>query len=706
MPTEQGIKNIDDWLFQKYGNSQAINNYNGSDTNTAILETLAKEYGGFIDSYKASKWTIEKVKQEIDAGRPVIVAVTGEPLGQTYGGHFLVVKGYTATDIITNDPGKTAGNSLYYNNTNFSKAMESQKGAAVVVMPKLKILSQSVYCNDQDCSITTVMPGDKLTFIYNINNPMPDTIANIRLGAQIKTSDPQGTWIDDPSNDKTISAISGIHDYSRNFIIPQSIASGFYDTRGVILNHETGTWIDSKELTHVFEIKEKPKPESKLDLVFLIDTTGSMWDDIEQVKLSANEIIGALDSKGLDYRVAIANYKDYPNLPYGEPTDYTYKLNLPFATKDNKQDIINAINGLSASGGADWRESVYSALVNAMTDANKDSANLDNYGWRKGVFKAIIIMGDAPPHSPEPWEGGHTLNDAEYWSRNIDPVRVYSVVVGYDSDAYAAFSEISEKTGGKAYLSPTANDVAAAIIKAIEDIGNDYKVYVDITPIQNETSPGSSAAYSVNITNKGNIADVYNVSLETENIAGYYRGYPLKIKHSWIAFNDSRAELDPAMSEVRPLTINVPQNWAGMENVTYNFSITVKSKTDESVSNKSNAELKVKSNKKSMAEYSKLETIWLSELVESSSIDVEIKNSLLDKLTNATSRLDSAIDNINSGKIKTADNMLSASQNIMSAFANQVEAQYDKKISQPDAEMLKEKADQIMEDIEKAKCET
>jgi len=115
------------------------------------------------------------------------------------------------------------------------------------------------------------------------------------------------------------------------------------------------------------------------------------------------------------------------------------------------------------------------------------------------------------------------------------------------------------------------------------------------------------------------------------------------------------------------------------------------------------AELKVKANKRSMVEYSKLEIQWLTKMIESSSVDQEIKNSLLDKSTSAGLKLDQAILNIDSGKIKTANNMLSASQNIMSAFINQVEAQYDKKIMQPDTIQLEEKADQIMENVEKAK---
>ena len=453
---------------------------------------------------------------------------------------------------------------------------------------------------------------------------------------------------------------------------------------------------------HFYRLGIIDSTQPKLDLIILIDTTGSMGGEINQVKVSANEIVEALDSTGFDYRVAVADYRDYPELPYGGSSDYLYNLNLPFS--NNKDSIISSINGLTLGWGADWRESVYSALVMSMTDVNKDITNSDNYGWRNGVSKAIIIMGDAPPHIPEPWIGGYALSDVTYWSENIDPIVVYSIVVGYDSTTYVAFSKISEGTGGKVYSAETASEVADAIIEAIGDIGtDDHGVNVEITPAHNEVSPEDSVAYSVNITNKGNIADVYNVSFEAENILGSYRGHPMAIQSSWIVFNSAQVTFNSEMSEVRPLTITVPENWAGMEDMVYSFDVIAISTTNTSIGNTSSAELKVKANNKSMIEYSKLEIQWLAELVDGSDIDRGIKNSLLTKLTNAESKADRALVDLDNGKIKTADNMLQASRNLINAFANQVDAQYDKKIMQPDAEILKEKANQIMEDLEKAK---
>jgi hypothetical protein len=441
-----------------------------------------------------------------------------------------------------------------------------------------------------------------------------------------------------------------------------------------------------------------PPSLPKLDLIFLVDTTGSMWDDIDAVKASANEIVEALDSEGLDYRVAIADYRDYPELPYGGEMDYVYNLDLPFS--NDKDSIISAINGLSLGWGADEPESVYSALVHSMEDPNKDPANSANSGWRNGVAKAIIILADAQPQNPEPWSGGHTLADVISISESIDPVLVYSVIIGSSESAYEAFAEISEGTNGNVYTSPTANDVVAAILEAIGDISEPPEnrgVLVDITPSINEVIADNSVGYTVNVTNIGALNDIYDISLELNNFVGFQRGYPAAIQSSWVNFNSAQITLDPGMSEVRPLTATVPGNWAGMEDVTYNFNVTATSITNVSIINTSSAELKVKADRRSMAEYSKLEIQWLAEMIK----DSEIKNALLAKLTNAEAKVDQAIVSVNNDK--QFDSSLNTAQNVMNAFINQVEAQYDKKIMQPDAETLKEKANQILQDLETAK---
>ena len=155
-PTTDDIKAIDDWLYQNYGDP--IDNYNGyfTDHTKLKLEALAQGYGSFIYSYETDKWDLARVKQEIDGGRPVIVAIAGELTGNYIGdddawhttdrdystnGHWLVVKGYSDTDVICNDPGTSHGHNIYYDNDEFSNAMwgwsdtSGWDGAVCVVVP-------------------------------------------------------------------------------------------------------------------------------------------------------------------------------------------------------------------------------------------------------------------------------------------------------------------------------------------------------------------------------------------------------------------------------------------------------------------------------------------------------------------------------------------------------------------------------------------
>jgi uncharacterized repeat protein (TIGR01451 family) len=143
----------------------------------------------------------------------------------------------------------------------------------------------------------------------------------------------------------------------------------------------------------------------KVDLAFAIDTTGSMGDDLARVKADITEkILPKLAGITPDYRVAVTNFKDHPSYPYGSWGDYPYRANLAFSTDDDA--IKGAINSLYASGGADWPESVHSGLMGAIRG--------DGIGaWRENTKKVVILMGDAPPHDPEPFTGYTTDSVAE-----------------------------------------------------------------------------------------------------------------------------------------------------------------------------------------------------------------------------------------------------------------------------------------------------
>ncbi len=197
------------------------------------------------------------------------------------------------------------------------------------------------------------------------------------------------------------------------------------------------------------------KPDAKLDLVFCLDITGSMVDDIDAVKDAAENIVNQISVGVSDYRVAIIGYRDFGDTTMFE--DYSFS--------SNKSSIITNINALSVTGGGDTPEAVYEALIRAINNENNCTG-----GWRDGVAKIIILMGDAPPHEEN--DGAnyqYTLSDVIAAAEAVDPAIVYSIVVGDDATTNTKFGALSTGTGGSKFTAETADDVVEAIESAVEE---------------------------------------------------------------------------------------------------------------------------------------------------------------------------------------------------------------------------------------------
>ncbi len=215
------------------------------------------------------------------------------------------------------------------------------------------------------------------------------------------------------------------------------------------------------------------------DIAFVIDTTGSMDDDIAAVQAAAAQIVNTIATSGDDYRVALIDFRDFPYWPYGDVSDYPAQLALDFTA--DQPTIINAINGLTIGYGEDWPESVYSGVMEAV-----------ELQWRADAEKLIILMGDAPPHDPEP-ETGYTSDSViaaanaggtpmqlglmassamTTTAANGTPIHIYPVLIGDDTDAEAAFLGLADGTGGMMFQAATATEVTGVILDAISTAAN------------------------------------------------------------------------------------------------------------------------------------------------------------------------------------------------------------------------------------------
>lgn len=139
-------------------------------------------------------------------------------------------------------------------------------------------------------------------------------------------------------------------------------------------------------------------PIKKLDVLFVIDRTGSMSDVINQVKETAINIMNNIKGKVPDSQFGVMAFQDYPgsySYPgyssiYGGPTDKPFEL-LQTIT-DNTDVIISSINSIYATGGGDGPESYTRVLFEAANGTPN---------WRSDSKKVVILLGDAPTHDED-----------------------------------------------------------------------------------------------------------------------------------------------------------------------------------------------------------------------------------------------------------------------------------------------------------------
>lgn len=196
-------------------------------------------------------------------------------------------------------------------------------------------------------------------------------------------------------------------------------------------------------------------PGGKYDLVFAIDTTGSMSPYIRSVVTAASTIVNTLDAAHADYRVGVVDYKD-ADFGCG---DYDSVVDLPFS--QDRTSILAALDALQSkvSGGCDIPEDVYSGVDKALS-----------MPWRNGVTKSVIFMGDAPGHEPEPHSGLTRAKVAAH-AFAVDPAQAYGILVGPDAEAHDFDQALADATAGRTFdATGDPSQAGAAFVEAIKAI--------------------------------------------------------------------------------------------------------------------------------------------------------------------------------------------------------------------------------------------
>ncbi|MCL2213418.1 MAG: VWA domain-containing protein [Oscillospiraceae bacterium] len=135
--------------------------------------------------------------------------------------------------------------------------------------------------------------------------------------------------------------------------------------------------VSGDSLTLELQANSQPRP---LDLMFMIDTTGSMGDELTYIQTELADIIRRVDTGTQDnpLRLSVNFYRDYGD-------EYVVR---PFPFTTNINGAIRDLQAQYAAGGGDTPEAVHRALQNAIHE----------HEWRENSTRLMFLVLDAPPH--------------------------------------------------------------------------------------------------------------------------------------------------------------------------------------------------------------------------------------------------------------------------------------------------------------------
>lgn len=168
---------------------------------------------------------------------------------------------------------------------------------------------------------------------------------------------------------------------------------------------------------------------ARLDLVFLIDATGSMADEIHKLKLSLRRIaaeVAALPSRP-DLCFGLVAYRDRGDAFVLRSHDFTNDLNA----------FQQVLDRLHAAGGGDYPEALNEALHETV----------HRLSWRgDGATRLVVLLADAPPHL----DRDGPRYDEDMMAALGKGIKVFSVgASGLDRQGEVIFRQVAQYTGGR-----------------------------------------------------------------------------------------------------------------------------------------------------------------------------------------------------------------------------------------------------------------
>lgn len=174
-----------------------------------------------------------------------------------------------------------------------------------------------------------------------------------------------------------------------------------------------------------------PPAETRLDVLFLIDTTGSMADEIQQLKDNIRLIAQRIDALPArpDVRYAMTVYRDRGDVYTSRTFEFTPDVSF----------FAEGLAQVEADGGGDYPEDLHEGLHKAVRVPE----------WRvEETVSLIFLVADAPPQL------GYGDQEFDYVSEMQAAagrgIKIYPIASsGLDEQGEYIFRQLAQYTGGR-----------------------------------------------------------------------------------------------------------------------------------------------------------------------------------------------------------------------------------------------------------------
>lgn len=249
---------------------------------------------------------------------------------------------------------------------------------------------------------------------------------------------------------------------------------------GKVISPETLTNNDSKNLTTTTEritnesttLATQETVVKRLDLAFIMDSTGSMSAYIDNVRKHISSLVDQIvANSSVDLRVALIEYRDHV------PQDSTFVTRKHDFT-DSVTKMKSWLDAAQASGGGDGPEAVADALYQVTT-----------LTWRADSAKISVLISDAPPHGLVPYEDSSFPNGSP---NGHDPVEIVRQLAKREVTLYAVgcepsiipykdfFIALAYLTGGQYIPLSDSRRLTDAIVGGAQEELSLQKFYKDV----------------------------------------------------------------------------------------------------------------------------------------------------------------------------------------------------------------------------------